>query len=83
MGPQPIKELAAHIARSHGPSGANSEYVYMLEEALRRVARDVGLDVEGGKDGDGEEGIDGHVVELARRVRLEENRMREEGEGSV
>ena len=83
MGPQPIKELAAHIARSHGPSGANSEYVYMLEEALRGVARDVGLDVEGGKDSDGEEGIDGYVVELARRVRLEEKRIKEEGEGSV
>jgi len=83
MGPQPIKELAKHIARSHGPSGANSEYVYMLEEALRGVSKDVGLDLEGEKDGHGEEGIDGYVIELARRVRLEEKRMMEEGKGSV
>jgi cation transport protein ChaC len=83
MGPQSTVELARHIARSHGPSGANSEYVYMLEEALKGVARDVGLDVEGGKGGDGEEEIDGHVVDLARRVRLEEKKMREEGKGSV
>lgn len=83
MGPQSTAELAAHIARSHGPSGANSEYVYMLEEALRGVAKDVGLDEEGGKDGHGEEGMDDYVVDLARRVRLEEKRMKEEGEGSV
>jgi len=83
MGPQPIATLAAHIAKSHGPSGANSEYVYMLEEALRGVAKDVGLNVEAGQDGEGEEGIDDYVIELARRVRLEERRMREEGVGSL
>jgi len=57
--------------------------VYMLEVALRGVAKDVGLDVEAGQDGEEGKGIDDYVVELARRVRLEEKRMLEEGEGSV
>jgi len=83
MGPQSTADLAKHIARSHGPSGANSEYVYMLEEALRGVAKDVGLDVEAGQDGEEGKGIDDYVVELARRVRLEEKRMLDEGKGSV
>ncbi len=42
------------IARSTGPSGRNSEYLFMLEEALDGLAPESG---------------DGHVRDLARRVR--------------
>jgi cation transport protein ChaC len=35
LGPAPPIDLARHIARSHGPSGANSEYLLLLAEALR------------------------------------------------
>lgn len=42
------------IARSRGPSGANAEYLFMLEDALRDL---------------GEGSGDGHVGDLAERVR--------------
>lgn len=70
MGPQHPDELARHIAHSRGPSGENKEYVYMLEEALEGVRKEV-------EEGRAEQGfhlemeeVDEHVVDLARRVRL-------------
>ncbi len=35
LGPDTEAAIAAHIARSHGPSGPNSEYVLQLAQALR------------------------------------------------
>ncbi|WP_343162695.1 gamma-glutamylcyclotransferase [Oleiagrimonas sp. C23AA] len=37
LGPAPDTELAAHIARSHGPSGPNREYLLHLADALRNM----------------------------------------------
>ncbi|MGB1141322.1 MAG: gamma-glutamylcyclotransferase [Halioglobus sp.] len=37
LGPAPASELAAHIARSHGPSGSNRDYLLQLAEALREL----------------------------------------------
>jgi len=37
LGPMPMDELAAHIARSHGPSGSNVEYVMHLAQSLREL----------------------------------------------
>jgi len=54
--------VADVIARSTGPSGKNSEYLFMLEEALDGLAPESG---------------DGHVSDLARRVRV----LMGEGEG--
>ncbi|WP_328188165.1 gamma-glutamylcyclotransferase [Marinobacter sp. OP 3.4] len=34
LGPAPLDEMAEHIARSHGPSGTNSEYLLHLARAL-------------------------------------------------
>ena len=34
VGEQPLAEIAGVIARSHGPSGANREYVTALHAAL-------------------------------------------------
>ena len=54
LGRQEPQNVAEVIARSEGPSGKNSEYLFMLEEAL---------------DALGQESGDGHVEDLARRVR--------------
>lgn len=54
LGPQDPQELAAHIARSRGPSGENAEYLYMLEGALGELSAESG---------------DVHVTDLARRCR--------------
>ena len=62
LGPQDPDALARHIVKSVGPSGLNKDYVYNLEEALRGVREDTGID----------EDIDEHITDLARRVRREE-----------
>lgn len=46
--------MASVIARSEGPSGKNSEYLFMLEEALKELGTGAG---------------DEHVEDLAGRVR--------------
>jgi len=35
LGAAPTRDIAAHIAGSHGPSGSNRDYVMQLAEALR------------------------------------------------
>ena len=37
LGPAPLPEIAAQVARSRGPSGANAEYVLRLAAALRAL----------------------------------------------
>lgn len=54
VGVQEPDQLAKHIWRSRGPSGENSEYLFMLEVAL---------------EGLGKESGDKHVKDLARRIR--------------
>jgi len=54
MGPQDPQELAEHIYRSAGPSGLNKDYLLSLETALDNLSHKSG---------------DGHVKDLANRIR--------------
>jgi cation transport protein ChaC len=54
MGPQDPQKLAEHIYRSKGPSGLNKDYLLSLERALDSLSPESG---------------DGHVKDLANRVR--------------
>lgn len=54
LGRQDPQAVAEVIARSTGPSGKNSEYLFMLAEALEGLAPESG---------------DGHVGDLVGRVR--------------
>lgn len=40
LGPAPMTEIAAQVRVSHGPSGANVEYVLRLADALREIGAD-------------------------------------------
>ncbi len=40
LGPAPLPEMAAHIARSEGPSGPNREYLLGVAAALRELGVD-------------------------------------------
>ncbi|PGH14864.1 hypothetical protein AJ79_02726 [Helicocarpus griseus UAMH5409] len=65
--------VAAVIARSRGLSGENREYLYLLERALEGPGFSGGstsFDGGDGGEGNGEKVADGHVADLARRVRL-------------
>jgi cation transport regulator ChaC len=54
MGPQDPQELAEHIHKSEGPSGLNKDYLLSLEIALDNLSPESG---------------DGHITDLANRVR--------------
>jgi len=62
MGPQNPQALAEHIYKSEGPSGLNKDYLLSLETAL---------------DGLSEESGDGHVKDLAKRLRAFEMQEKE------
>ncbi|RNJ61201.1 hypothetical protein D7B24_000054 [Verticillium nonalfalfae] len=53
-GPQDPQALAAHIRRSVGPSGLNTDYLFNLDQALDELSPDSG---------------DDHIRDLTRRVR--------------
>jgi glutathione-specific gamma-glutamylcyclotransferase len=59
MGPQDPQKLAEHIYRSKGPSGLNKDYLLSLEKALDELSSESG---------------DGHIKDLANRVRAIEAR---------
>jgi len=54
MGPQDPQELAEHIHKSEGPSGLNKDYLLSLEIALDNLSPESG---------------DGHITDLADRIR--------------
>ena len=54
LGAQDPQALAEYISRSRGPSGENTEYLFMLEQALHDLGAGSG---------------DGHVQDLAARLR--------------
>jgi cation transport regulator ChaC len=40
LGPAPVEALASQVARAHGPSGPNAEYVLRLAQALEEMGVD-------------------------------------------
>ncbi|KAI9748879.1 MAG: hypothetical protein M4579_007085 [Chaenotheca gracillima] len=58
-GPQDPQALAEHIWKSRGPSGDNKEYLLMLDQSMDDLCKESG---------------DGHVSDLALRVREIERR---------
>jgi len=54
MGPQDPQALAEHIYKSVGPSGLNKDYLLSLETALDSLSPESG---------------DGHITDLANRLR--------------
>ena len=54
MGPQDPQALAEHIYKSVGPSGLNKDYLLSLESALDSLSPESG---------------DGHITDLANRIR--------------
>jgi len=54
MGPQDAQKLAEHIYKSQGPSGLNKDYLLELEQALDNLSPESG---------------DGHIKDLANRLR--------------
>ena len=40
LGPAPLDQIAAQVARARGPSGSNSEYVHELARSLREMPAD-------------------------------------------
>ena len=40
LGPAPMADMAEQIARSHGPSGSNADYLLSLAEALEELGAD-------------------------------------------
>ena len=67
LGRQQPQDVAEVIATSTGPSGANAEYLFMLEDSLMELG-----------DGSGDE----HVGDLAERVRFLKESGKEKGLGS-
>jgi glutathione-specific gamma-glutamylcyclotransferase len=59
MGPQDPQTLAEHIYRSEGPSGLNKDYLLSLDQALDKLTPESG---------------DGHIKDLADRVKAIEAR---------
>ena len=55
LGRESPEDVALVIAASRGPSGANAEYLFMLEDSLASL---------------GEESGDSHIKDLATRVKL-------------
>ncbi|MCJ1352823.1 MAG: hypothetical protein MMC33_002807 [Icmadophila ericetorum] len=86
LGPQDPEVLAERIVQSTGPSGENREYLFMLETALGQLLGEEEEKEEGRdrKNGEGNSNVDvdadGHVGDLARRVRM--IIAREEGKGT-
>ena len=37
-GDAPLTQIAEQIARAHGPSGTNREYLFQLADAMRRIS---------------------------------------------
>jgi glutathione-specific gamma-glutamylcyclotransferase len=68
VGPQHPQKLAEHIHRSIGPSGPNKDYLLSLEEALGSLSPGSG---------------DGHVKDLATRVRKLEKEASANGDQTV
>lgn len=64
MGPQDPQKLAEHIHKSEGPSGLNKDYLLALETALDSLSPESG---------------DGHIKDLANRVRKIEERANIDG----